>query len=163
MRALILSLLLLASPALAENLGLPAAARARIGVTTLQGPAYVTLGFPGGDVPPDRGVCTDVVIRALRTAYATDLQRAVNRDMKRAFSAYPTLWGLTITDRNIGHRRVPNLQTLFTRIDAALPEGTAFRPCPAIRPISASCPTSLPAATPWPCATSAGARRKRIS
>ena len=127
MRALILSLLLLASPALAENLGLPAAAR------------------------------------ALRTACAIDLQRAVNRDMKRAFSAYPTLWGLTITDRNIGHRRVPNLQTLFTRIDAALPEGTAFRPCPAIRPISASCPTSLPAATPWPCATSAGARRKRIS
>ncbi len=84
-------------------------------------PAYISLAFPGGDLPRDRGVCTDVVIRALRDGWGIDLQLAVNRDMKANFSAYPSLWGLTRTDRNIDHRRVPNLQTLLTRIGADLP------------------------------------------
>jgi uncharacterized protein YijF (DUF1287 family) len=120
--ALILSLVL-AAPAFAgsEPSRLTAAAREQVGVTLTYDPAYVALDFPGGDIPRDRGVCTDVVIRALRDAWEIDLQLAVNRDMKAAFDAYPALWGLTTTDRNIDHRRVPNLQTLFARIGAEVP------------------------------------------
>jgi uncharacterized protein len=120
--ALILSLVL-AAPAFAgsEPSRLTAAARDQVGVTVTYDPAYVALAFPGGDIPRDRGVCTDVVIRALRDAWGIDLQLAVNRDMKAAFGAYPALWGLTTTDRNIDHRRVPNLQTLFARIGAEVP------------------------------------------
>lgn len=122
MRSLVL-LLLLATPALAgsEPSRITAAARDQVGVTTIYDPAYVSLEFPGGDIPRDRGVCTDVVIRALRDGWGIDLQLAVNRDMKAEFSAYPALWGLSGTDRNIDHRRVPNLATLFSRIGAELP------------------------------------------
>jgi hypothetical protein len=120
--ALILSLLL-AAPALAgsEPSRLTAAARDQVGVTVTYDPAYVALEFPGGDLPRDRGVCTDVVIRALRDGWGIDLQLAVNRDMKSDFGAYPGLWGLTKTDRNIDHRRVPNLQTLLARVGAEVP------------------------------------------
>jgi uncharacterized protein len=124
MRSLVLILAVcLAAPAFAgsEPSRLTTAAREQVGVTTTYDPAYVTLDFPGGDLPRDRGVCTDVVIRALRDGWGIDLQLAVNRDMKADFGAYPGLWGLTRTDRNIDHRRVPNLQTLFARIGAALP------------------------------------------
>ncbi len=120
--ALILSLVL-AAPAFAgsEPSRLTAAARDQVGVTLTYDPAYVALTFPGGDLPRDRGVCTDVVIRALRDAWGIDLQLAVNRDMKAAFDTYPALWGLDRPDRNIDHRRVPNLQTLFARIGAEVP------------------------------------------
>jgi hypothetical protein len=124
MRSLILSLsLALAAPALAgsEPSRVTAAAREQVGVTVTYDPAYVALAFPGGDLPRDRGVCTDVVIRALRDGWGIDLQLAVNRDMQADFTAYPALWGLSTTDRNIDHRRVPNLQTLFTRIGAEVP------------------------------------------
>jgi uncharacterized protein len=97
------------------------AARAQVGVTVTYDPAYVALDFPGGDVAQDRGVCTDVVIRALRAGWGIDLQLAVNRDMKADFAAYPKTWGLTHTDPNIDHRRVANLSTLLTRIGAAMP------------------------------------------
>lgn len=115
--------LALASPAFAasEPSRITEAARDQVGVTVTYDPAYVSLDFPGGDIPRERGVCTDVVIRALRDGWGVDLQLAVNRDMKADFSAYPALWGLTTTDRNIDHRRVPNLQTLFARIGAELP------------------------------------------
>ena len=123
MRSLVLLLAVLASPVLAgsEPSRLTTAARDQVGVTVTYDPAYARLGFPGGDVPRDRGVCTDVVIRALRDAWGIDLQLAVNRDMKADFAAYPALWGLTKTDRNIDHRRVPNLATLFARIGAEVP------------------------------------------
>lgn len=77
-------------------------------------PAYVVLDYPGGDVPSDTGVCTDVVIRAYRSL-GIDLQKLVHEDMKRNFSSYPTNWGLKGADRNIDHRRVPNLQRYFER------------------------------------------------
>lgn len=123
MRSLVLLLAVLASPVLAgsEPSRLTAAARDQVGVTVIYDPAYAKLGFPGGDVPRDRGVCTDVVIRALRDGWGIDLQLAVNRDMKADFAAYPALWGLTQTDRNIDHRRVPNLATLFARVGAEVP------------------------------------------
>jgi uncharacterized protein len=99
---------------------LVAAARAQIGRTVTYDPAYVKLNYPGGDVPEERGVCTDVVIRAYRDAFGIDLQKLVHEDMRKNFAAYPTRWGLKKPDRNIDHRRVPNLQTFFARKGAAM-------------------------------------------
>jgi uncharacterized protein len=98
-----------------------AAARQQIGVTTAYDPAYSTLAFPNGDVPRSKGVCTDVVIRAYRDAFGLDLQALVHADMVQHFSAYPHRWGLKRPDKNIDHRRVPNLQTWFARDGAKLP------------------------------------------
>jgi uncharacterized protein YijF (DUF1287 family) len=97
------------------------AAESQIGVTVIYDPAYVSLPFPNGDLPRERGVCTDVLVRAYRDAFGYDLQSAVNADMKSDFSAYPKIWGLKRPDRNIDHRRVPNLQAFFRRQGAALP------------------------------------------
>ncbi|MEM7144091.1 MAG: DUF1287 domain-containing protein [Verrucomicrobiota bacterium] len=97
-----------------------AAAKARIGVTKSYDPAYVGLDYPNGDVPNDRGVCTDVVVRSLRKA-GIDLQKEVHEDMKANFSAYPNNWGLTRPDKNIDHRRVPNLMTFWKREGLNLP------------------------------------------
>mgnify|MGYP003575612388 FL=1 len=77
-------------------------------------PAYVKLAYPMGDVPDDRGVCTDTVIRAFRHA-GVDLQVEVHEDMAANFGVYPKAWGLRRPDRNIDHRRVPNLETFFRR------------------------------------------------
>lgn len=83
-------------------------------------PAYVKLAYPGGDVDPATGVCTDEIIRACR-ALGLDLQKLVHEDMKANFSKYPKNWGLSRPDRNIDHRRVPNLQTYLKRQGAELP------------------------------------------
>lgn len=77
-------------------------------------PSYFSIAYPMGDVPPDKGVCTDVVIRAYRLL-GIDLQQLVHEDMKSHFSLYPNIWGLKGTDRNIDHRRVPNLMVFFER------------------------------------------------
>jgi hypothetical protein len=82
--------------------------------------SYRRIPYPGGDVPETIGVCTDVVIRAYRRV-GVDLQVKVHEDMKRAFRAYPRLWGLSRPDPNIDHRRVPNLQMFLRRAGAALP------------------------------------------
>ena len=100
--------------------GLAAAAREQIGKTLIYDPAYVRLSYPGGDVPIERGVCTDVVIRAMR-AGNVDLQKLVHEDMAANFSAYPRLWGLKKTDASIDHRRVPNLAKFFERKGKKLP------------------------------------------
>jgi uncharacterized protein len=82
-------------------------------------PAYVAIAYPGGDVPRESGVCTDVVIRAFRSI-GVDLQQEVHEDMKRNFVAYPQYWGLSVTDTNIDHRRVPNLMKYFERQGKAI-------------------------------------------
>ncbi len=82
-------------------------------------PSYFRLDYPNGDVPPNKGVCTDVVIRAYRKL-GIDLQKEVHEDMVANFSQYPKIWGLSKTDKNIDHRRVPNLMTFFTRHGATL-------------------------------------------
>lgn len=110
---ILLSLALATTPAPALQC-LVDASRTQIGVTLSYDPSYVRLDYPGGDVPLDRGVCTDVVIRAYR-AIGVDLQQAVHEDMRAHFASYPRNWGLSTTDRNIDHRRVPNLQRFFTR------------------------------------------------
>jgi uncharacterized protein YijF (DUF1287 family) len=83
-------------------------------------PKYVVIAYPNGDVPIETGVCTDVVIRAFRKA-GVDLQKEVHEDMTANFSLYPKKWSLISPDRNIDHRRVPNLQTFFTRKEKSLP------------------------------------------
>lgn len=77
-------------------------------------PSYFSIDYPNGDVPSNKGVCTDVVIRAYRKI-GIDLQKNVHLDMKANFNKYPKLWGLKTTDKNIDHRRVPNLMTYFKR------------------------------------------------
>ena len=123
-------LLVAATAAAAPLDDLLAAARAQIGVTVEYDPAYVKLAYPGGDVPADRGVCTDVVIRAMRKA-GVDLQKELHEDMVRDFSSYPKQWGLKSPDANIDHRRVPNLMTFFARHGKKLPvtqDAADYRP-----------------------------------
>lgn len=98
---------------------LVSAAKAQIGVTLQYDGRYEQLAYPGGDVPLERGVCTDVLIRAYRKL-GIDLQQLVHQDMSSAWNAYPHLWRLQAPDSNIDHRRVPNLQTYFTRHGGAL-------------------------------------------
>jgi len=118
-------------PLAANSSPLVEAARKQIGVTVTYDPAYVSLPFPGGDVPSDRGVCTDVVIRAFRSALGVDIQKELHEDIKKHFSDYPKNWGLKTPDKNIDHRRVPNIQTFFKRrgysLDINLPL-TSFLP-----------------------------------
>ncbi len=119
----------LAASATAQKL--IAAARTQLGVTLRYDPAYTTLTFPNGDVPREKGVCTDVVIRAYRDALGIDLQTLVNADMRRAFAAYPRKWGLARPDRSIDHRRVPNLARFLARQGAELPvpaDGKGWQP-----------------------------------
>ena len=89
-------------------------------VTKIYDPAYVVLSYPMGDVPMEKGVCTDVVIRAFRKA-GIDLQKAVHEDMRENFAVYPKKWNLPKPDTNIDHRRVSNLHIFFTRMGKSLP------------------------------------------
>ena len=101
--------------AVTNGVAVVAAARSQIGITTRYDSAYRSMSYPNGDVPRECGVCTDVIIRALRDACAVDLQKLVHEDMKANFAKYPQLWGLKKPDTNIDHRRVPNLQCYFKR------------------------------------------------
>jgi len=122
---------LLAAPVWALQAdSLVTAAREQVGVTLSYDPAYRRLGYPNGDVPLTTGVCTDVVIRALR-GQGLDLQQTVHEDMRAHFAAYPKHWGLTRPDRNIDHRRVPNLMTWFKRQGWSQPhsqDASSYRP-----------------------------------
>jgi uncharacterized protein YijF (DUF1287 family) len=115
----------------ASGLRIVAAARQQIGVTREYDPDYTTLDYPGGDVPLSKGVCSDVVVRALRKV-GLDLQKEVHEDMRKDFSAYPQKWGLHAPDKNIDHRRVPNLMRYFERrqisVAAKPKEAESYRP-----------------------------------
>lgn len=107
------------------------AAHWQVGKTLEYDPAYVGLSYPNGDIPIVKGVCTDVVIRALRRGLAKDLQQLVHVDMKNNFSKYPKIWGLSRPDKNIDHRRVPNLRVYFKRQGWSLPvsqEASDYQP-----------------------------------
>jgi uncharacterized protein YijF (DUF1287 family) len=97
------------------------AARARTKQQERYDGSYRVIRYPMGDVANDRGVCTDLVVRAYRAALRIDLQALVHEDMKRHFPSYPQSWGLRGPDRNIDHRRVPNLQKFFARAGAGVP------------------------------------------
>jgi uncharacterized protein YijF (DUF1287 family) len=95
------------SPMAAQIVG---GARAQIG--TRYDASYLPIAYPLGDVPADRGACTDVVIRALRPA-GFDLQRLIHQDIVARPAAYPQIKAAEI-NANIDHRRVPN-QMIFLR------------------------------------------------
>lgn len=82
-------------------------------------PSYFVIAYPNGDIPADKGVCTDVIIRAYRRM-GVDLQKSVHEDMAQNFGVYPKNWGLKKPDKNIDHRRVPNLRTFFARHGTSL-------------------------------------------
>lgn len=114
-----------ASPPLAAALA--RAAEQQVGVTTYYDPSYVRLSYPNGDVPLERGVCTDVIIRAFR-GIGVDLQVEVHRDMRGHFAAYPQRWRVRGPDASIDHRRVPNLMTYFRRKGRAIALDGAYEP-----------------------------------
>ena len=97
-----------------------AAAKERTRYDVVYDGSYVAIPYPMGDVPTDKGVCTDVIIRSYRKI-GIDLQVEVHRDMKAHFRKYPKIWGLSRPDPNIDHRRVPNLQVFFRRKGEQLP------------------------------------------
>jgi len=111
--------LLFAGHAFADE-ALVSAAQDRLKHNITYNGSYMKLNYPGGDVPANIGVCTDVIIRSYRAAFDFDFQKAVHEDMKANFSAYPKNWGLKRTDRNIDHRRVPNLETYLKRQGSSL-------------------------------------------
>ena len=114
-------LLILPPPVWADRADdLARAAEERATHFVLYDPSYRSIAYPMGDVAPNRGVCTDVVIRAYR-ALGIDLQQLVHEDMRRSFSSYPAIWGLSRPDPNIDHRRVPNLEVFFARHGQSLP------------------------------------------
>ena len=117
MKWLFPTLLVLGSPVFADNLDIVAAARQQVGVMTLYDGSYRALRYPGGDVPLERGVCTDVIVRALRTARSLDLQRLLHEDLLAHRAEYPhqRRWGNAAPDANIDHRRVPNQMAWFKR------------------------------------------------
>lgn len=112
--ALLLATPLAAQPGTGPLARVVEGAEKQVGVTVVYDGSYRRLPYPGGDVPLERGVCTDVLVRAFRHA-GVDLQVLVHEDMRRSFGAYPRAWGLARPDRNIDHRRVPNLATFFRR------------------------------------------------
>ena len=118
---LILGVLLLLSSEAQNNTGtnLAKAAETITKDTVVYDPSYFSIPYPNGDIPEDRGVCTDVIIRAYREL-GTDLQQLIHEDMSDNFDSYPNNWGLTHPDPNIDHRRAPNLMTFFTRQNAEL-------------------------------------------
>lgn len=107
--------------ALPQSTRLISAARQQIGVTIDYDPAYVRLDYPMGDVPRESGVCVDVIVRAYRDALEFDFQTAIHEDMSSNFGVYPRRWGLSRPDRNIDHRRVPNVETWLARYGEELP------------------------------------------
>ncbi|NRS89643.1 hypothetical protein HNQ02_002574 [Flavobacterium sp. 7E] len=117
------------TPLIAENViintfeqKLSDAALSIINPSIVYDPSYFSIKYPNGDIAANKGVCTDVVIRAYRKLNI-DLQKEVHEDMKANFSKYPNLvkWGMTKTDTNIDHRRVPNLEVFFDRKGEHLP------------------------------------------
>ncbi|WNO09417.1 DUF1287 domain-containing protein [Teredinibacter sp. KSP-S5-2] len=92
------------------------AAKSRTLVQITYDGSYRRISYPMGDVPAHIGVCTDVIIRSYRQL-GIDLQQQVHEDISAHFDSYPSnrIWGMKKPDSNIDHRRVPNLQTFFTR------------------------------------------------
>ncbi len=115
-------------PASANNhAALARAAREQVGVTVHYAPGYVRLAYPNGDIPPDRGVCTDVIIRAFRKI-GVDLQKEIHEDMRKHFNEYPDLWSMRSPDANIDHRRVPNLMAYFKRKGKSVELNDEYKP-----------------------------------
>jgi uncharacterized protein YijF (DUF1287 family) len=109
------------------HLKLAIAAMEQVGVTTIYAPGYFRLSYPGGDLPPEQGVCADVVIRAFRKV-GIDLQKEVHEDMTNHFNEYPKFRNMKSPDPNIDHRRVPNLMRFLKRSGKALRIDSEYEP-----------------------------------
>jgi uncharacterized protein YijF (DUF1287 family) len=99
-------------------------------VTKIYDPSYVIINYPDGDIPMERGVCCDVIVRAFRSV-GIDLQKEIHNDMENAFDRYPQIWGLNKPDTNIDHRRVPNIMTYLQRQKKVVPvsrQGKDYKP-----------------------------------
>jgi hypothetical protein len=84
--------------------------------------------FPGGDLDPSIGVCTDVIVRSLRYAGIVDLQEAINKDIVSHMDDYPlSRWGKRKADTNIDHRRVMNMEVWFAKHWKVI-DGDEFQP-----------------------------------
>jgi uncharacterized protein YijF (DUF1287 family) len=105
---------------LAPNLLVANAAETRLQKKIIYDPSYYSITYPNGNIPPNKGVCNDVIIRTYREL-GIDLQKLVHEDMSANFIKYPKIWRLTKPDKNIDHRRVPNLMTFFERNGTSLP------------------------------------------
>jgi uncharacterized protein YijF (DUF1287 family) len=79
---------------------------------TAEAEGYIAMAYPMGDVPRTIGVCTDVIIRAVRNA-GIDIQKDLHEDIRRARAAYPMVKGSG--DANIDQRRVGTLLPYFRR------------------------------------------------
>lgn len=93
MRAILLfalSILLSAQAWALQADALVTAAREQVGVTLSYDPAYRRLSYPNGDVPLNTGVCTDVIIRALRQQGLICSKRCI-RTCARTFACIPKL------------------------------------------------------------------------
>lgn len=110
-----------------NHLAIARAAEEQVGVTLRYIAAYERLDYPGGDVPMERGVCCDVIVRAFRKI-GVDLQKEIYEDKKEHIDSYPNFWNVKITDRNIDHRRVPNLMMYFKRMGKSIPLDAACAP-----------------------------------
>lgn len=88
--------------------------------TIVYDPSYFVIPYPNGEIPEGKGVCTDVVVRTYR-ALGIDLQKEVHEDMMANFVLYPNIWQLSKPDKNIDHRRVPNLMVFFSRFGTEKP------------------------------------------
>lgn len=88
------------------------AARTQVGKTVTYNPEYVRLKYPMGDISISKGVCTDVIVRALR-GLKVDLQERIFKDKKYHPKRYKGLYYTDRLDPNIDHRRVKNIQAYF--------------------------------------------------
>lgn len=117
-----------ANPRAAQAEDAPASAnpiveRARLEVTrgVTYDSAWVAIPYPGGDPPAAQGVCTDVVVRSLRTV-GVDLQKLIHEDIVARRTAYKSV---AKVDRNIDHRRVTPMLTYMKAHATSLPTSTA--------------------------------------
>ena len=86
-----------------------ASARTQVGVTLTYNPEYVKLTFPMGDLNISKGVCTDVIVRAMR-GVNVDLQEKIYKHKKSHPKLYKNLYSSNALNTSIDHRRVKNIQ-----------------------------------------------------
>jgi len=84
-------------------------ARTQVGQTLTYNPEYVKLAFPMGDLNITKGVCTDVVVRAMR-GVGIDLQERIYNHKKAHLELYKNLYASNKINTSIDHRRVKNIQ-----------------------------------------------------
>jgi uncharacterized protein YijF (DUF1287 family) len=86
-------------------------------LNTIYDGSWVNIGYPGGDPGYQQGVCTDVIVRALR-CIDIDLQELIHNDLKANREYYNKRYRIKAIDNNIDHRRTQNIQSYLTKLGA---------------------------------------------